>query len=55
MPIVMSCLVWNYSGLGNLRTKDELVDLVQAKDPSVVFIAETWVDEARLKQVQNRL
>ena len=41
----MSCLVWNYHGLGNLHTERELVDFVQAKDPVVVFIAKTWANE----------
>ena len=40
--------MWNYRGLGNPRTETELVRLIEAKDPSVVFIAETWADEARL-------
>ena len=44
----MNCLVWNCHGLRNLRTRKELGDLIQAKDPFVMFIAETWVDEARL-------
>ena len=44
----MSLLLWNYCGLGNPRTENELVRLIQEKDPSVVFIAETWADEARL-------
>lgn len=46
----MSCLVWNCSGLGNLHTEKELGILVGAKDLSVVFIAETWTDEVRLKR-----
>ncbi|KAL0004760.1 hypothetical protein SO802_012321 [Lithocarpus litseifolius] len=29
--------------------------MVRAKDPSVVFLAETWADEARLKQVQRKI
>ena len=41
--------MWNYCGLGNLRTKKELGVLVRAKDPSIIFLAETWSDEARLK------
>ena len=45
----MSLLVWNCRGLGNLVTKKELGEITQAKDPSVMFIAETWVDEDRLK------
>ena len=44
----MNLLVWNCRGLGNLRIEKEPVRILQAKDPSVVFVAETWVDEARL-------
>ena len=44
----MSLLLWNNRGLGNPRTENELVSLIQVKDPFVVFIAETWTDEARL-------
>ena len=33
----------------------ELVEIVRAKDPSVVFIAETWTDEVRLDRVQSSL
>ena len=29
--------------------------MVRAKDPSIVFLAETWADEARLKKVQCNL
>ena len=29
----------------------KLGDLIQAKDISVVFVAETWTDEARLDQI----
>ena len=47
----MSFLVWNCRGLGNPCTENELVEMVRAKDPSVMFLVETWVDEARLKQV----
>ena len=49
----MSLLVWNYRGPGNLRIEDQLVDFVWAKDPFVVFLAETWTDKARPEQVQN--
>ena len=45
----MSCLVWNCRRLGNPRIGRELVELVQAKDPSVVFLAETLTDDARLE------
>ena len=49
----MSLLVWNCRGLGNLRTEDQLAELVWAKDPSIVFLAETWTDKDRLVQVQR--
>ena len=29
----------------------ELGDYIQAKDPTVTFLAETWTDDARLDQV----
>ena len=47
----MSLLVWNYRGLGNPHTVRELGDYIQAKDSSVVFLAKTWIDDARLDQV----
>ena len=34
---------------------NELTSLVQAKDPFVVFIAETWTDDARLKDVKMKI
>ncbi|XP_075665671.1 uncharacterized protein LOC142635397 [Castanea sativa] len=42
-------------GLGNLRTGKELGDIIRAKDPSVVFIAETLTDEARLDRVLQNI
>ena len=51
----MSCLVWNCRGLRNLRTGRELVELIRAKDPSVLFLAETLTDEARLEFIQNSI
>ena len=33
----------------------ELAEFVQTKDPSVVFIAKTWADEARLKEVKRKI
>ena len=47
----MSLLVWNCRGLGNPRTVRELGDYIWAQDPTVVFLAETWTDDARLDQV----
>ena len=45
----MSLLVWNCRGLENLRTEDQFADWVWAKDLSVMFLAETWADKARLE------
>ena len=41
--------------LGNLPTEKELGDLTRAQDPSVLFIAETWTDEARLQKIKRNL
>nr|XP_023875072.1 uncharacterized protein LOC111987579 [Quercus suber] len=51
----MSCLTWNCRGLGNLHTGKELVEIVQAKDPAVVFLAETLTDDARLEFIQSSI
>ena len=51
----MSYIVWNCRGLGNPLAVQELVDLVQAKAPSVVFLAETLADEARVDYVLDRI
>ena len=51
----MSLIVWNYYRFGNLRTGKELEGMVRAKDPSAIFIAETWADEARLKEIQHNI
>ena len=51
----MSLLLWNCCGLGDPRTENELVRLIQAKNLSIVFIAETWIDEARLDQILSKI
>lgn len=43
----MNFLVWNCHGLEKPRTKRELIEIIRTKDPSVMFVTETWVDEAR--------
>ena len=48
----MNCLVWNCLGLGNLCTGKKLGDIIWVKDSSVMFIAETLADEARLDTMQ---
>ena len=54
MLIEMSCLIWNCCGLGNSCIENELADIMRAKDPSVMFIAETWANETRLKDVKRK-
>lgn len=51
----MSLLFWNCHGLENLCTGKELEVVVQAKDPSVVFLVGTWADEARQKKIKRYL
>lgn len=51
----MSLLLWNYYGLGTLCTRKELGVLVRAKDSLVVFLAETWVYEDRLKEIKGEI
>ena len=51
----MSCIAWNCRGLRNLHTGRELVKIIQAKDPSIVFLAETMVDDVRLEIVQSKI
>ena len=50
---MMNLIVWNCRRLGNLRTGNELGDIIRAKDPYVVFIAETLIDKARLDKVMQ--
>ena len=51
----MSLLLWNCHGLGNPRIENELVSLIQAKDPSIVFIVETWANEVRLDRTLSKI
>ena len=51
----MSLLVKNCRELENQRTRKELGDLIWAKDLFVVFITETWIDEARLDRILHNI
>jgi len=51
----MNLLAWNYRGLGNRQAVDELVELVQAKGPAIVFLSETWLDREHMEWVRCRL
>ena len=55
LPREINLLCWNYRRLGNLSTEQELGDLIRAQDPSVVFLAETWLDKARLEDIRIKL
>ena len=44
-PEPMNLLAWNCRGLGNCRAVQELVDIVQAQGPEIVFLSETWSDK----------
>ena len=45
----MSCLVRNYCGLENPQTVQELTIMVRRKDPLVLFLSETKLEEKRLE------
>ena len=49
---ILFFLFSNCRRIGNLRIGKELEVVVRAKDPSAVFLAETWADEARLKEIK---
>ena len=53
-PKSMSLLCWNYCELRNWLIVQELVDLVRAQD-IMVFLAETWLEEARLDGIYEKL
>ena len=48
----MSFIVLNCRELGNLRIGKELEAVIRTKDLFAMFIAETWADEVRLKDIQ---
>ena len=50
----MNCISWNCRGLGNQATVQELAHLVREKDPSALFLSETWTDEDRLEVLRCR-
>ena len=51
----MILLAWNCRGLGNRQAVGELVDLVQAKGPAIVFLSETWSDREHMECVRCQL
>ncbi|KAL4653447.1 hypothetical protein ACB092_01G304100 [Castanea dentata] len=51
----MSIMCWNYGRLGNRQTVQELGDIIRTQDPTVVFLDETWLVEARLAGIRDSL
>ena len=51
----MSIMCWNCRGLGNRQTVQELGNIIRAQDPTVVFLAETWLVEAKLASIRDSL
>lgn len=47
----MSALAWNCRGLGTCRAVRELVNIVQAQGPKIVFLSETWSDKEYMEKV----
>ena len=54
-PSAMSCIAWNYRGLGNHLAVQELAEVMTVKAPAIVFLAETLADKARLDYVKDRI
>ena len=51
----MSCLSWNYWGLGNSRTVHSLCDLVKSHHPCILFLMETLVHEMKIEELHIKL
>ena len=51
----MTILSWNCRGLGSSLAVRTLTDKVKARDPLLVFLAETKARESRLKGVRNKI
>ena len=51
----MTILSWNCRGLGSSLAVRTFTDEVKARDPLLVFLAETKVGESRLKGVRNKM
>lgn len=54
-PRSMSILNWNYRGLGHPRTVQILLQLVQNKKPSFVFLIETLSYKNKLESLKSKL
>ena len=48
----MSCLAWNCRKLGNQHVRIELKELIQAKDPLIVFLSKICSNKDQLEKIQ---
>ena len=51
----MKLLAWNCRRLENCCAIQELVDIVQAQDPMIVFFSETWSDTEHMRWIRDRI
>ena len=51
----MNSLAWNCQGLVNRQTVRELVEIVQAEGPKIVFLSETWSSRKHMEKVKREL
>ncbi|KAK1366647.1 Endonuclease/exonuclease/phosphatase family protein [Heracleum sosnowskyi] len=51
----MSTLAGNCRGLGNPYTVQVLLDLVQTKKPTMVFLMETMIDNSRIEAIRAKM
>jgi exonuclease III len=51
----MSCLSWNYQGLGNFWVVRDLCRIVKEKRPNMVFLMETKLQAGRIEYLKSRL
>ena len=50
----MSCLGWNFRGLRNLQTEDEIATLVSNKNPKMVFLMETKLEKNNMERIGRK-
>lgn len=51
----MRIMSWNWRGLGNLRTVQELCRLIKQKKPAMVFLMETKLRKIKMENVRCKL
>lgn len=54
-PSPMSIIAWNCWGLRSSLEIRSLIDEVKAKDPLLVFLAETKASMSKIRGIQNKI